>query len=320
MIGTSASWAQCVTVAERKSLVESAARGPTGSLRRPRRSPIRDRSGRARFRCEPPPTSRPSESPSRGEIGARRICRPRQAPLETRRRLEPYGRYGITSPLVSARLLQVIDIAGTFVLAIQGASIAAVKGLDAFGIVVVSLATATGGGIMRDLLIGESPPEALRGWPIVTSALLGAFTTFFAFHLVEEIPESVLIVVDALGLALLAVSGTEKALEFRLTPIAAVMMGGDQRRWRIYDPGYPSRRSPGHSAGRLSRDGCGCRRDRPRRRPKRQGARQRRRPLGRRNMLRPENCRGLAALASADSEPALRQQSSEPILARAPYG
>jgi uncharacterized membrane protein YeiH len=126
---------------------------------------------------------------------------------------------------IHLRLLQAIDIAGTFVLAIQGASIAAVKGLDAFGIVVVSLATATGGGVMRDILIGESPPEALRGWPIVTAGLLGAFVTFFAFHTVEEIPEPALIVVDALGLSLLAVSGTEKALEFRLTPIAAVMMG-----------------------------------------------------------------------------------------------
>jgi uncharacterized membrane protein YeiH len=125
-----------------------------------------------------------------------------------------------------ARLLQIIDVVGTFVLAIQGASIAAEKGLDAFGIVVVSLATATGGGIMRDVLIGESPPEALRGWPIVTAALLGAFATFFAFHIVEEIPEHALTVVDALGLSLLAVSGTEKALAFRLTPIAAVMMGG----------------------------------------------------------------------------------------------
>jgi uncharacterized membrane protein YeiH len=128
-------------------------------------------------------------------------------------------------PSRHARLLQAIDLAGTFVLAIQGASIAAVKGLDAFGIVVVSLATATGGGVLRDILIGESPPEALRGWPIVTAGLLGAFVTFFAFQTVEEIPEPALIVVDALGLSLLAVSGTEKALEFRLTPIAAVMMG-----------------------------------------------------------------------------------------------
>ncbi len=57
-------------------------------------------------------------------------------------------------PTGHARLLQFIDLAATFVLAIQGASAATVKGLDAFGIVVVSIATATGGGILRDLLIG----------------------------------------------------------------------------------------------------------------------------------------------------------------------
>jgi uncharacterized membrane protein YeiH len=73
---------------------------------------------------------------------------------------------------------------------------------------------------------GSQAHAPLRGWPIVTAALLGAFTTFFAFHIVEEIPEHALTVVDALGLSLLAVSGTEKALAFRLTPIAAVMMGG----------------------------------------------------------------------------------------------
>ncbi len=141
---------------------------------------------------------------------------------------EELSHYGLMDQKAArhARLLQFIDIAGTFVLAIQGASIAAVNGLDALGVVVVSLATAMGGGVMRDLLIGETPPEALRGWPIVTSALMGAFLTFFAFHMVEEIPETALTIVDALGLALLAVSGTEKALEFRLTPIAAVMMGG----------------------------------------------------------------------------------------------
>jgi uncharacterized membrane protein YeiH len=123
------------------------------------------------------------------------------------------------------RLLKVIDVAGTFVLAVQGASSGAVKSLDALGIVVVSLSTALGGGVMRDVLLGETPPEALRSWVLVTVALGGAFLTFFAFHSVEQIPESILTVIDALGLSLLAVSGAEKALEFKLTPIAAVMMG-----------------------------------------------------------------------------------------------
>jgi uncharacterized membrane protein YeiH len=123
------------------------------------------------------------------------------------------------------RFFRIIDLAGTFVLAIQGASIAAVNNLDALGVIVVSLCTAMGGGIMRDVLIGEHPPEALRGWPLVTIALAGALLTFFAFHSVEQIPEYLLIVIDALGLSLLAISGAEKALEYKLTPIAAIMMG-----------------------------------------------------------------------------------------------
>lgn len=123
------------------------------------------------------------------------------------------------------RFFRTIDLAGTFALSIQGASIAAVSGLDALGVLVISLATAMGGGVIRDMLVGEHPPEALRGWPIVTVALAGGGLTFFAFHAVEQIPESLLVVVDAVGLSLLAVSGAEKALEYKLTPIAAVMMG-----------------------------------------------------------------------------------------------
>jgi uncharacterized membrane protein YeiH len=123
------------------------------------------------------------------------------------------------------RLLRTIDLIGTFALAIQGASIAAVKGLDALGVLVVSLATATGGGIIRDVLVGEHPPEALRGWPLVSVALSGGLLTFFFYHSVEQIPEMLLVGVDAAGLSLLAVAGAEKALEYKLTPIAAVMMG-----------------------------------------------------------------------------------------------
>jgi uncharacterized membrane protein YeiH len=123
------------------------------------------------------------------------------------------------------RLLHMIDIAGTFALAVQGASIAAAKGLDALGIAVISLATALGGGILRDLLLGETPPEALRGSSLIVTALIGAVLTFFAFHAVEQVPEHYLAVVDAFGLSLLAVAGAEKALEAGLSPVSVVMMG-----------------------------------------------------------------------------------------------
>jgi uncharacterized membrane protein YeiH len=122
------------------------------------------------------------------------------------------------------RLLTAIDLAGTFVLSIHGASVAASAGLDLLGIVAIALISAMGGGVMRDLLVGEAPPEALRGWPLLTVALTGALLTILFLHQVAEIPEGPLLVIDALGLSLLAVAAAEKSLEYRLTPIAAIMM------------------------------------------------------------------------------------------------
>jgi uncharacterized membrane protein YeiH len=112
--------------------------------------------------------------------------------------------------------LRSVDLVGSFVLAVQGASVAAALGLDALGVLVVSLVSATGGGIIRDVLIGAQPPEALRNWVMVTIALAGGLLTFVAWHYVREIPETLLLCIDAAGLSLLAVAGTEKALEYGL--------------------------------------------------------------------------------------------------------
>jgi uncharacterized membrane protein YeiH len=122
--------------------------------------------------------------------------------------------------------LRAVDLTGTFVLAIQGASIAAVRGLDLLGVLVVSLVSAMGGGIIRDVLIGAQPPEALRNWVMLTIALSGGLLTFLGWHYVSEIPEGLLLCIDAAGLSLLAVAGTEKALEYGLKGPVAVMMGG----------------------------------------------------------------------------------------------
>ena len=122
--------------------------------------------------------------------------------------------------------LRRVDQLGSFVLAIQGAAIAAAHGLDLLGVLVISLISATGGGIIRDVLIGAQPPEALRNAVMVTIALAGGLLTFFAYHTVSEIPESLLLAIDAVGLSLLAVAGTEKALEYDLKGPVAVIMGG----------------------------------------------------------------------------------------------
>jgi uncharacterized membrane protein YeiH len=60
------------------------------------------------------------------------------------------------------------DLGGTLVFAIEGA-LAAIQGhLDLMGIMVLSCAAATGGGIIRDVLIAATPPNAVRDWRYAT--------------------------------------------------------------------------------------------------------------------------------------------------------
>ena len=62
----------------------------------------------------------------------------------------------------AAGTLLVLELVGTFVFALSGATAGVRHRLDLFGVLVLSFATATAGGITRDLLIGAVPPAALR--------------------------------------------------------------------------------------------------------------------------------------------------------------
>ncbi|MEJ0069440.1 MAG: trimeric intracellular cation channel family protein [Pseudomonadota bacterium] len=125
----------------------------------------------------------------------------------------------------SDKLIFAADLAGVFVFAIEGA-IAAMRGhLDLLGILVLAFATALGGGLIRDVLIGAVPPNALRDWRYAALALAAGALTFVLEPRVTAIPESVIICLDAAGLALFAVAGTEKALDYGIPPAIAPLMG-----------------------------------------------------------------------------------------------
>jgi uncharacterized membrane protein YeiH len=121
-------------------------------------------------------------------------------------------------------LVLTLDIAGTFVFALSGAMTAVRHRLDLFGILVLSFAAATFGGIGRDLLIGAVPPAALADWRYIAVPVIAGITVFFSYSATARLQTPVLIL-DGAGLALFAVSGAIKALTFGLTPIAAVMLG-----------------------------------------------------------------------------------------------
>jgi len=123
-------------------------------------------------------------------------------------------------------LLLAVDFAGTFLFAVEGGMAAASAHLDLLGAIVLAFVTAVGGGIIRDLLIGAIPPNSIRDWRYGAIAFAGAATAFFFHSFVQEVPGSVLVLLDAAGLSLFAVAGAEKALDFEIHPFIAILMGG----------------------------------------------------------------------------------------------
>lgn len=118
----------------------------------------------------------------------------------------------------------VLDLAGIFVFAISGALVAVRKDLDVFGVLVLAGTTGLGGGFLRDVLIGATPPAALADWRYLLVPVAAGLLTF-AYHPTLGRMERLVNVFDAFGLSLFCVSGALKALEYGLGPLPAALMG-----------------------------------------------------------------------------------------------
>lgn len=126
----------------------------------------------------------------------------------------------------SATLLLAIDLVGTALFAAEGASMAVNAKLDLLGVLVIAVVTATGGGIIRDVLLGDTPPSSVRDWRYFLIALVaggGVFLLHSDGHL-ENV--SLIVLLDAAGLSFFAVAGAAKAVQFGLHPLLCIMMGG----------------------------------------------------------------------------------------------
>jgi uncharacterized membrane protein YeiH len=121
-------------------------------------------------------------------------------------------------------VITVLEFVGLFTFATSGALLAIQKGFDVVGILVLATLTALGGGILRDLIIGDAPPSAFTDVWYLAIPLGAAVVTFFAHPLLRRLSFTVLLF-DAAGLALFCVTGTLKALAFGLGPLQAVLLG-----------------------------------------------------------------------------------------------
>ena len=117
-----------------------------------------------------------------------------------------------------------LDLGGTFVFALSGAMAGVKHRLDFFGVLVLSFAAATSGGIARDVFIGAIPPAAISDWRYIVIPVLAGVIAFHWHPILERLQASVLLF-DAAGLSLFAVSGALKALAFHLGPVSAAILG-----------------------------------------------------------------------------------------------
>ncbi len=121
-------------------------------------------------------------------------------------------------------LVLVLDLCGTFVFALSGAMVGIKQRFDLFGVLVLSFAAATSGGIIRDVLIGAVPPPGIADWRYIVVPIAAGLATFRWGWIIDRVRSSVQ-VFDAAGLALFAVSGAQKALGFHAGPVTAVVLG-----------------------------------------------------------------------------------------------
>lgn len=117
-----------------------------------------------------------------------------------------------------------IEYLAVAVCAVSGVLAAEGKHMDLFGALVLALATAVGGGTLRDLCLGIQPVFWVQTPEYITTALAAAVAVFILARFVE-MPNRALLIADAFGLALFGIVGTQKALEHGSPGGIAILLG-----------------------------------------------------------------------------------------------
>ena len=116
-------------------------------------------------------------------------------------------------------ILYTAELIGTVAFAISGAVLAVQKKLDLFGILMLGIITALGGGTVRDLILGHTPPRMFYNVEYVALAAFSAFLVFLVARYTRadqlfssSIMDFLFILCDALGLGIFAVIGTQAGI------------------------------------------------------------------------------------------------------------
>src|SRR6266700_1889529 len=118
----------------------------------------------------------------------------------------------------------ILNLVGTFAFGLTGGILAVRKRMDLFGVLVLSVATGLGGGIMRDIILGHVNLTTLVAWCYLSAAVDAGLVVFFDFRQIVK-RRRFLTAFDAAGLAIFTVTGTTIALAAQLNPVPAALLG-----------------------------------------------------------------------------------------------
>jgi uncharacterized membrane protein YeiH len=121
-------------------------------------------------------------------------------------------------------LLYFLDLLGTAAFAASGACAGIRRDMDLFGVMVLGLVTATGGGTLRDLLLGDAPPFILQNETYLYLSIAVSLAVFLS-HRRMGFLQHPLLYFDAVGLGTFVVIGTGKALAFNMGFLGSVLLG-----------------------------------------------------------------------------------------------
>jgi len=117
-----------------------------------------------------------------------------------------------------------LNFSGTFAFGLSGGILAVKKRMDLFGVLVLSVATGLGGGIMRDLILGHTPPATITDWHYLAAAALAGIIVFLWYNRIAN-HGTFVTTFDAVGLSVFTVTGTVIALDASLGPAPAALLG-----------------------------------------------------------------------------------------------
>jgi len=131
----------------------------------------------------------------------------------------------MSRPPLASGVVRIADLVGTLLFALEGGLVGVAAGLDPVGVLLLAFLTALGGGLIRDVLIGALPPAAVADWHYAV-IVIGAAALVWGFHAtLLVVPPLVVTALDAAGLALFAVAGTDKSLDRGIHPLVAIFLG-----------------------------------------------------------------------------------------------